>query len=337
MKEAKLYRKLEKHKVQCLTCAHSCSIGPGKRGICRVMENQEGILYSLVYGKAIALHVDPIEKKPLFHFLPGSFSFSMATAGCNMHCLNCQNADISQLSAGDSRIEGRPALPEELVKAASINKCGSISYTYTEPAVFLDYALDTAEIARERGLKNVFVTNGYFSEEALVLIVPLIDAANVDLKTFNDSRYRLHCGARLEPVLNSIHILHEGGVWVEVTTLLIPDFNDSEEELTSIAEFIYKCGPDIPWHISRFHPAYRLTDRPPTSIEAVQMAVSIGKRAGLHHVYSGNVWGDEGENTYCHQCGTRLIRRAGFQVKENRISHGKCPECGTAIKGVWSG
>lgn len=335
MKEAKLYRKIEKQKVQCLTCAHGCNIGPGKRGICCVMENQEGILYSLVYGKAVALHVDPIEKKPLFHFLPGSFSFSMATVGCNMHCLNCQNADISQLSGGKNRIEGRTALPEELVKAASVNKCSSISYTYTEPAIFLDYALDTAAIARKRGLKNVFVTNGYFSEQALGLIVPLIDAANVDLKTFDDSRYRHHCGARLEPVLNSIRMLHEGGVWIEVTTLLIPEFNDSEEELTSIAEFICRCGPDIPWHISRFHPTYRLTDRPPTSIEAIQMAVSIGKRAGLHHVYSGNVWGDEGENTDCYQCGTRLISRMGFQVLENRISQGKCLDCGTVIKGVW--
>lgn len=335
MKEAKLYRPLEGGKVRCLTCAHGCTIAQGKRGICRVRENHDGRLYSLVYGKAIALHVDPIEKKPLFHFYPGTRAFSMATVGCNFKCLNCQNADISQMPKDSDRIEGREMPPEQVVQAALDHRCLSISYTYTEPAVYWDYAFDTAVIAHERGLKNTFVTNGYFSEEALSKILPLMDGVNVDLKAFRDEVYRSNCGARLQPVLDTIQRIRDAGVWIEVTTLLIPGLNDSGEEIRDIAEYIVKVDPGIPWHVSRFHPTYRMIDRPATPTETIGMACEIGIQAGLRYVYTGNLPGDERESTFCHSCSARLVHRWGFQVQGNRIIDGKCPECDSVIDGVW--
>lgn len=335
MKEAKLYRKLEDQKVQCLTCAHQCTITLGKRGICGVRENNGGTLYSLVYGKAIALHVDPIEKKPLFHFYPGTESFSVATVGCNMHCLNCQNADISQMPRDGGNINGNEVLPEALVQLALKHRCRTIAYTYTEPAIYWDYAFDTARLAHEKGIKNIFVTNGYLSEESLRQITPYLNGANVDLKSFRDQTYRSVCGARLQPVLDTIHRMKESDIWVEVTTLLIPELNDSEEELKDIARYIFKCDPGIPWHISRFHPTYRMLDRAVTPLEYIQRACRIGLEIGLRYVYSGNVPGEERESTFCYSCGARLIHRWGFQVASNRIVDGKCPECGVVIDGVW--
>jgi len=335
MKEARLYLQLADQIVHCGTCAHRCRIQPGRRGICGVMENRGGKLFSLVYGKAVAMHVDPIEKKPLFHFLPGSASFSVATVGCNMRCLNCQNADISQMPIDHSRIAGELVLPEILVESAFKSKCRSLSYTYTEPAIFWDYAYDAAGIAREKGLKNTFVTNGYFSRESLDAIAPRMDAANVDLKAFRDETYRTNCGARLQPVLDTLRRMKELGVWLEITTLLIPGLNDSEQELKDIAQFIFGLDPDIPWHISRFYPTYRLMDHPPTPPESVKQARAIGLQAGLHFVYSGNLPGDEGENTFCWKCGNTLVERWGFQVVQNRLADGKCPKCGEKIRGVW--
>jgi pyruvate formate lyase activating enzyme len=335
MKEAKLYRKLEDQKVQCLTCAHRCTITPEKRGICGVRENNGGTLYSLVYGKAIALHVDPIEKKPLFHFYPGTEAFSVATVGCNMHCLNCQNADISQMPRDGGNISGNEVLPEALVQVALKHRCRTIAYTYTEPAIYWDYAFDTASLAHEKGIKNIFVTNGYLSEESLRDIAPYLDGANVDLKSFRDQTYRSICGARLQPVLDTIYRMKESDIWVEVTTLLIPGLNDSEKELKDIARFIFECDPGIPWHISRFHPTYRMLDRPVTPLESIQRACRIGLEIGLRYVYSGNVPGEERESTFCYSCGARLIHRWGFQVAGNRLVDGKCPECGVVIDGVW--
>lgn len=335
MKEARLYQPLENGAVRCKTCAHQCRIPQGKRGICGVMENREGKLFTLVYGKAVAMHADPIEKKPLFHFLPGTMSFSVATVGCNMRCRNCQNSDISRMPIDQKRIAGEWVPPETLVESAHRAKCRSLSYTYTEPAIFWDYAFDTAGIAREKGLKNTFVTNGYFSRESLDAIAPRMDAVNVDLKTFRDGTYQKNCGARLRPVLDSIRRMKELGVWVEITTLLIPRLNDSDEELVDIAGFILDLDPDIPWHISRFYPTYRLTDHEPTPPESIKRARNIGRQAGLHFVYSGNLPGDEGENTNCWKCGNLLIERYGFQVVQNRIENGKCPKCGTEIKGIW--
>jgi len=321
--------------VQCQICAHYCLIGPGKTGLCGVRKNEKGTLYSLVYGKAIALHVDPIEKKPLFHFFPGTRSLSIATAGCNMRCEHCQNANISQMPRETGHIPGEEILPETIVAEAVKQKCHSISYTYTEPAVFFDYAYDTAVLAHESGIKNVFVTNGYQSKESLDAIAPYLDAANVDLKTFQDETYRSLCGARLDPVLKTITRMAERNIWLEITTLLIPGINDSDAEMKAIASFIHDLNPGIPWHVSRFHPAYKMVNTPATSLELMRTAYQIGKDTGLRSVYIGNMPGEQGENTLCHNCGAKLIIRWGFQVTGNRLVGSKCPECRVAINGQW--
>lgn len=335
MKKAGLYKRIDDNTVQCFTCAHRCRILSGKRGICGVRENKDGILYTLVYGRAVAANSDPIEKKPLFHFLPGTLSFSVATVGCNMHCNNCQNSDISQMSRKSGRIMGSDLPPEKIIQIAIEEQCSTIAYTYTEPAVFFDYAYDTAKLAHERGIKNIFVTNGYFSEESFRKISKYMDGANVDLKFFNNNTYRKICGAELMPVLKTIERMKSSGIWVEVTTLLIPELNDSEKELNQIADFINNCDPCIPWHISRFYPTYKMTERPPTSVNSIQKARKIGLKAGLSYVYTGNIPGDEGENTFCPSCGILLINRIGFNVSDIIIRNGKCPECGAEISGVW--
>jgi len=334
MREALLYEKLKNKKVRCNLCPHHCVIEEAKRGICGVKENKEGTLYSLVYGRAVASGVDPIEKKPFFHFFPGSYAFSIATVGCNFSCLFCQNADISQFPKEKKEIIGEFLPPEEIVSYAKRNKCKSISYTYTEPTIFFEYAYETAKIAHQQGIKNNFVTNGFISKEAIKLISPYLDAANVDLKSFGDDFYKKFCGARLQPVLDSLKLMKELGIWVEVTTLIIPTLNDSAEELKSIAEFILGLGQETPWHISRFYPHYKMADLPPTPVETLHKAREIGKKAGLNYVYSGNVPGDEGENTFCPHCGKKVISRYGFQSLENRLKEGKCPYCGTKIAGV---
>jgi pyruvate formate lyase activating enzyme len=334
MIEARLYEKKEDKKVRCFLCHHHCLIKEGQRGICWVRENREGTLYSLVYGKPIATHVDPIEKKPLFHFLPGTFSFSLATSGCNFRCLFCQNADISQ-AREQKIIRGEKRTPEEMVSAALDSGCRSISYTYTEPTIFFEYAQDIALLASAQGLKNVFVTNGYMTTEALEAIHPHLQAANVDLKAFTEEFYRTHCGAKLGPVLESLQAMKKMGVWVEITTLIIPTRNDSPEELKALAQFISReLGPETPWHISRFHPDYRLTDLPLTPIKTLQRAWEIGKEAGLRYVYTGNVPGDRGEKTYCYQCGYLLLDRYGFSILKNNLSQGKCPQCQTILDGI---
>lgn len=335
MHEASLYDKLENGRVRCQTCAHHCSLAWGQTGICGVRKNQEGVLYSLVYRRVAAMHADPIEKKPLFHFLPGSRSFSIATVGCNMRCRNCQNSDISQMPIDQNRIAGNDMVPEMVIKAAKDHACETIAYTYTEPAVYWDYAFDTAKLAHQAGIRNVFVTNGYWSEIGLRTMLPYMDGANVDLKFFDDRLYRTICGARLQPVLDTIQRMHEAGVWLEVTTLLIPDLNDSGESLRSIAQFIRKISPKIPWHISRFYPIYRMTDRPPTSTESIRRARDIGIQEGLHYVYTGNLPGDDGESTFCPECGELIIGRMGFSVQSLTLRDGKCPHCGEKIAGVW--
>jgi len=335
MKEAYLYKKLQNGKVRCDLCNHRCSIEPGKTGICRVRENRGGTLYSLVYGKAIATNIDPVEKKPLFHFLPGSDSFSIATAGCNFRCRHCQNSDISQVDPESSYVMGRQLPPRRVVDYAVEYKCKSISYTYTEPTIFMEYAYDTARIAREEGIKNAFVTNGCMTEESLKFFHPYLEAANVDLKAYSDDFYRQVCNGTLAPVLANIKTMKELGVWVEVTTLLIPGMNDSPEEIKQIARFINSVDAGIPWHISRFHPAYKMSNIPPTPAQTLHKAREIGKQAGLRYVYTGNLPGDDGENTYCYNCGKLLITRNGFQITENRISGAKCPDCGVDIDGVF--
>ena len=334
MKEAMFFETLENNKVRCNLCRHHCVIANGKKGICRVRENQEGILYSLVYRKLISDNIDPIEKKPLYHFYPGTTSFSIATVGCNFRCLNCQNYEISQLPKDHEQIIGRDIAPEKIVEDALSYNCKSISYTYTEPTIFFEYAYEVAKIASSKSIKNVFVTNGYITRGALKEIKPYLHAANIDLKSFSNETYKKICGAKLEEVLDCIRSYKEMGIWIEVTTLIIPEVNDSISELKQIANFICSVGPEIPWHVSRFYPRYRLIEKPPTPIELLSTAHQIGIDAGLRYVYEGNVPGDGGENTYCYKCKKLLIKRYGYQILINNIVNQKCPACDTPIDGV---
>jgi pyruvate formate lyase activating enzyme len=330
--------------VRCNLCAHRCLVREGRKGICLVRENMNGELHTLVYGRVISANVDPVEKKPLFHFYPGTGAFSIATVGCNYRCHWCQNWQISQAAREEHIIlGGQPATPEELVEAAGRAGCRSIAYTYTEPTIFFEYAYDTARLARDSGIANVFVTNGYMTAETLKTIRPYLDAANVDLKAFRDETYRKLIGARLLPVLDSLVRMKEAGVWVEVTTLVITDLNDSDEELQEIATFIHdELGPDTPWHVSRYHPTYKY-DAPPTPVDTLARAWQIGKKVGLHYVFVGNVpssllpHGVEGESTYCHNCEALLIKRWGYSIRQNRVHDGACPDCGTAVAGVGLG
>lgn len=336
MKRAMFQEEKAGKKVQCSLCAHRCLIPDGHRGICAVRENHDGVLYSLVYDKIIARNVDPIEKKPLFHFLPASLSYSVATPGCNFRCKHCQNADISQLPRDrDGLVMGDAVAPEQIVAAARVTGCASISYTYTEPTIYFEIAHDTAKLAVQAGLRNVFVTNGYITPEAIEVIRPWLHAANIDLKGFSDVFYRNVCGARLQPVLDAIRLYKQYGIWIEITTLVIPGHNDSEAELRQIAEFIRSVGEDVPWHVSRFHPTYQLTDQPGTPVKTLQRARQIGLESGLRYVYEGNVPG-EGEETTCWSCKKSLVRRTGFFVEANNLREGRCPSCGAVIDGVWA-
>ena len=335
--EAYLYESLDNNKVKCNLCSHRCVITDGRRGICSVRENQGGILQTLVYGKLIARHIDPIEKKPLFHFLPGTLSYSIATVGCNFRCQFCQNADIAQMPADHSgMIRGETCQPSEVVAAAVRDGCRSISYTYTEPTVFFEFAYKSAKLAFEKGLRNVFVTNGYMTAEALEMITPYLDAANVDLKAFTDKYYKDLCGARLKHVQATLKLMKTNGIFVEVTTLIVPGLNDDPGELKDLAAFIAQdLGVDTPWHISRFHPTYKLIDRAPTPVKTLTTARKIGLKAGLRYVYTGNVPGLAAENTFCYSCGEMVIERRGFQVGKLRIKNGQCEKCGAQIDGVW--
>ena len=334
--EAYLYEPLKDKKVKCNLCSHRCIIKDGERGICGVRENRNGVLESLVYGRLIAKHTDPIEKKPLFHFLPGSISYSIATVGCNFKCLFCQNADISQMASNhNGMIIGDYCSPEDVVDAAEKGNCKSIAYTYTEPTVFFEFAFDTAKMAHAKGIKNVFVTNGYMTSEAVQMISPYLDAANVDLKAFNEKFYKEVVKARLEPVKETLKLMKSLGIFVEVTTLLIPGLNDDKKELEKLALFLVESlGPETPWHVSAFYPTYRLTDRPPTPVESLVMAREIGIKSGLRYVYTGNVPSDDGENTFCYKCGKILIDRLGFSIIKNVLENGRCPYCGTQIDGI---
>lgn len=342
MKEALLYEKLDEQRVRCDLCAHRCVIAAGRKGVCKVRENQDGVLYTLVYGIPLSQAVDPVEKKPLFHFYPGSTAFSIATAGCNLRCDFCQNADISQMPRDQGRILGRQASPEEVVRAAERYGSRSIAYTYTEPTIFFEYSYDIARLARQVDIASVYVTNGYMTREMLELFQglsnghePWLDAANVDLKAFRDETYKRVCGARLQPVLDSLKTMVELGVWVEVTTLVVPEMNDSEGELGDIARFIAaELGVETPWHVSRFHPDYKMRDREWTPVAALHRAYELGREAGLRYVYVGNMPGAHLEDTLCPGCGRPVIERRGFQVSQRHIREGKCAHCGTVIDGV---
>lgn len=330
-KEAALYTKLPDKKVECFLCNHRCKIADSKYGFCGVRQNIDGTLYSRVYGEVIASQVDPIEKKPLYHFFPGSNAYSIATVGCNFRCGFCQNWQISQASKRREDLGGYELKPEEVVREAKRHKCRSISYTYTEPTVFFEYAYDTAQLAKKEGLYNNFVTNGYMTKEALDAVKPYLDAANVDLKFFKDETYQKICGAHLEPVLDSIRAMKKMGIWLEITTLLVPGLNDSKQELKDIAGFIAGVNAEIPWHISRFHPDYKYTDSEPTPLGTLKKARQIGQEAGLHYVYLGNV--AEDTNTYCYHCQELLIKRGYLYTLSSNLDGDKCPKCGRAVEG----
>ena len=323
--------------VVCHLCAHRCRIRPGLRGICGVRLNVDGRLVTLVADRLAAAHVDPIEKKPFFHFLPARLAYSVATVGCNLHCSFCQNWAIAQWPREESGpVPGERTTPRAIVAAARAAGCDVIAYTYTEPTIFFELALATARLAAGSGLRNVFVTNGYMTAEALALVAPVLHGANVDLKSFSDRYYRRVCGATLAPVLGTIQAMRARAVWVEVTTLLVPGRNDSDEELGALARWLASVDRDMPWHVSAFHPTYKMTDVPPTPVEALHRAARIGREAGLRYVYAGNVPGDPLENTACPECGRWLVRRRGFTVTENRVEDGRCPVCRAVIAGVWA-
>jgi len=336
MKEAMYYEKLDGSRVRCGLCRYRCLIASGKRGHCRVRENRDGVLYSLVYGRVVAEHVDPIEKKPLFHVLPGSHSYSVATVGCNFRCQHCQNFSIAQPEPAIVDRAGSYVSPEEVVDRALSAGCGSISYTYTEPTIFFEYAYDIAVLAKAAGLRNVFVTNGYITSEALTDIAPYLDAANIDLKGFSESFYREVAGASLAEVLDGIRDYRRLGIWCEITTLLIPNHNDTDEELSGIARFIAtELGPDTPWHVTGFYPTYLLTSESRTPIATLRRAREIGRQAGLRYVYEGNVPGEGGENSQCPECGGMLIKRYGYIIEKNLLKRGHCPGCGATVPGIW--
>jgi len=320
--------------VRCGICAHRCLVRPGRAGICGVRENRDGVLMLTVYGAVAAIGVDPIEKKPLFHVAPGTLAYSIATPGCPFHCTFCQNWEIAQAPRLGTTVPTRHLSPERVVDAAREHGATSIAYTYVEPTVFLEYAVDTARLARAAGLLNVFVTDGYATPEAICLLAPTLDAANVDLKSFSDSFYRRRCGATLAPVLEALETYRRAGTWLEVTTLIIPGENDDPGELRELTAWIVAhLGPETPWHVSRFFPAFRMLDVPPTPIATLRRAVEIGREAGLLHVYLGNAPELGLEDTRCAGCDALLIERHGYRVFSHLADDGSCPACGRILAG----
>ncbi len=330
--EAMFYTGLKNGAVRCDLCAHHCVIEDQDYGFCTVRQNISGTLYTHVFGQTIARNIDPIEKKPLYHFLPGTASFSIGTPGCNFKCGFCQNWQISQAGQKSAGLGSR-LLPDEVVQEALINNCASIAYTYTEPTIFFEYAYETAKLAREEGIKNVFVTNGYITPKALDVMAPYLDAANVDLKAWDNEYYKTHCKARLKPVLATIRHLKELSVWQELTTLVIPGENDTEDQLNGIAEFIAGISVDIPWHISAFHPTYEFMDRISTPAQTLQKAEEIGKSHGLRYIYQGNVPAEN--STACPACGEQVVTRNYMGVRRLSIKDNKCPSCQARIAGIW--
>lgn len=330
---ARLWHSLENGAVQCDACAHACRIQPGRSGKCGVRQNQGGRLQSLVENTITGVQLDPLEKKPLFHFLPGAQTLSIGSAGCNFRCKFCQNHHISQIRGS---FPGQQVNGASLVQLAIEHDSPALSYTYNEPGVFIELVQDCAELAHAAGLKNILVSNGFMSSTSLDSLAGLIDAANIDLKSFSEAFYRDYCGGSLRPVLENLRKLQKMGCWLEVTTLLIPQVNDSEQEILSIANFIvHELGPDVPWHVTGFHGAWQMAAHPSTSREKLEQAWQLGREAGLHHVYTGNIASSAGQDTICPECGETVIRRSGYRIRD--FSHqGQCPGCGRQISGVWA-
>lgn len=334
-----LSKKLDSGKVLCQACAQACKLDEGEYGICGVRRVEDGELKLLVYGLAAAVNIDPVEKKPMFHFLPKTRAFSVGTVGCNFSCKFCQNYDISQYPKEHAhKIAGHELPPQKIVDLAIENGCDSIAYTYNEPIVFFEYTYDTAKIAHEKGLKNIYVTSGYETRKAIDLLAPYIDGMNIDIKSFSDEFYQEICGARLKPVLEAVKYAHEKGIWIEITTLLIPGKNDSDEEIRDIAKFIAALDTSMPWHLSAFHPTYKMLDVSSTPESTLLRAYKIGVEERLKYVYVGNIDNEDHESTYCPSCKNRVIDRSGNigQFVTNELDeNGKCPYCGYMLEGVW--
>jgi pyruvate formate lyase activating enzyme len=331
---AELFETHAQNRVQCLLCAHQCNVPDGGVGICRVRKNIGGTLYSMNSDRVAAVHLDPIEKKPLYHFLPGSSAFSIAAMGCNFACRFCQNHSLSVVESEQS-IGGENISPEQLVRQAGQVRAASIAYTYSEPTVFFELMAETARLARQQGIKNVMVSNGYMTSLAVQRLGPLMDAANIDLKAFSEDFYSRYCSARLQPVLETIAALRSMGVWLEVTTLLIPGLNDDREEVRRLISFLLDLGGDTPWHVSRFFPQYRLREIPRTDPSVIRETLELGAEMGLKFLYSGNVAADCWSDSRCPNCGHTLIRRQGYQTDVPGLKGGKCMFCGNSIPGVW--
>ncbi|MGE4557942.1 MAG: AmmeMemoRadiSam system radical SAM enzyme [Desulfovibrionaceae bacterium] len=337
MNEARLWKRQKGDTVQCRLCSHYCVIPAGERGRCGVRENQAGTLMTLVYDRVAAINLDPVEKKPLYHFMPGSATLSLGTNGCNLNCSFCQNSDLSQTPRQFGRVEGQAVSPQRLVDAALARGAASVSYTYSEPTVFFELMADTASLAHEQGLRNIMVSNGFMSRECLDELAGLIDAANIDLKAFSEAFYKEQCGGALKPVLENLKTIRSLGWWLEVTTLVIPGLNDSEPELRDLARFIHdELGSETPWHVSRFHPTFRLSDCASTPTSTLERAWEIGRDAGLSFVYVGNVPGAQANSTFCPDCGSMLLDRQGCWFRSTSMSDGRCGECGREIAGEWS-
>ena len=340
MQEAILYSKKHNKSVECSACVWRCAISNGKTGVCGVRQNIDGKLYLLVYGRAVSASVDPMEKKPLYHFLPGAKIFSIGTIGCNFGCEFCQNFDISQASRAGANAEdavksGDELTPQEVIDFCVGHHIPAIAFTYNEPAIFAEYAVDVMKLAKPHGIKGVFVSNGYETKETLDYLKPYIDAYNIDLKGFTEKFYEKVCKAKLAPVLETIKEIYKRGKWLEITTLLVPGENDSEAEMREIATFIKKISPNIPWHISAFYPTYLMTDHSATMPASIERTYNIGKESGLRYVYGGNIDDEDMNKTLCPKCEATLIRRRGFSVLENNIKNSSCPKCGEQIAGVW--
>lgn len=321
--------------VRCGLCPHQCVLAEGERGICRVRENRDGTLYTFVYGNPCAIHVDPIEKKPLYHFLPGTTAFSLATAGCMLRCRYCQNYTISQVPPEETQNYDAP--PEAIAAASAQQGALTIAYTYSEPMAFFEYMLDTARLARRSGLRSVVISAGYVNPEPLRELCQAVDAIKIDLKGLDEGFYREVCGATLQPVLAAIRTIHEMGVHLEIVNLVVPTLNDDPADLRTLAEWMLDTiGPDVPLHFSRFHPDYQLANLPPTPLETLEVARQTALDAGLHYVYLGNVPGHEGNHTYCPRCQQRIIQRAGMATVAMNVADGRCRYCGTPIAGVWT-
>ncbi len=332
--EAKHYRKLNDKRIECELCPRKCQIADLERGYCGVRENRDGKYYSLVHSRVCSANADPIEKKPLFHFLPGTGAFSIATAGCNIECKFCQNWEIAQKRPEQIRSVEMP--PSRITELAGQYKCGTIAYTYSEPVVFFEYMYDTASYSRGQGLRNVMISNGYINEKPMRELCKVLSAVKIDLKAFTDSFYKNTCSGELKPVLDTLLVLKDEGIWFELVILIVPTLNDSTAEISRMCRWVKKnLGSDVPMHFTRFHPSYKLQNLPPTPIKTLENVYKTANAEGIKFAYLGNIPGHEAENTFCPGCGKILIERAGFHIRANHIKKGKCGFCEISIPGVW--